>query len=1163
MPQSALADAAPEPSRYASLFDLDAATLRGATGSRLLDAFIHDAPDEGDNALAAPSAQAILAADVEARGDIAARLLILTANGMDNLDWPARNKVMALRGLLLAAGDLKLSSCDAWELLRHDTSVIAAWRYSTTNGLFMTDFAPDILRMVANARERRLDPRCRGLFETCVAKLKHRFANKLICTASEIPSCAAMISALGQNPEDWDGLRTYRAGMAKADAFRKTWGGALHPMLTEALARSEYTPSIWSDIEDLKKRILAASADERGRIFAEVVQLPAQGLGGKLGDDHPFRMAVNLREALKNESMVFTAPQALTVVRDLKLFDWPSKIAFAKALATALPATDEARQIVKSRCDDLRDKGRWPGERRAFAKFITILNDAVRAPDSAPPGSECRRREALAAFVDAYETAIAATREAEARAEKAQAGDKIAEMMVLVQLMEGPLDVLLGGSATRQKLLRLAARVARFGSLPEDVHTKLARVERAFRLTEDKAQDLDQANWRNKQFLQRLHVEAATLAQARGLIDCLARSEPAAIAGLERLEQMAVNAPDAARPSKSWLATARATATASDNADARALLFDLMREAYFAVDFPPLGATGFAPWLGHSQAIKRAFIWLCAFWPASESVKPLAELALRAFAPSPGAGITNELLGNACLWSLSRIDDSAALSALARIGARIRYPKVRQRINALFEEAARKAGRPRAEIEEEIVPHHGFDDTGLAQFALSAEAGTAELRLHGRGKVEIVWRDGAGKAHKAPSAAMKEKCAPEIKGVRAAAQEIEADHALEAKRVEKLYRRNRTLDFARWREFYVAHPFVGPMCRRLIWRAETPEGAIAGLWRDGAFEDVFGARRDIAAARIGLWHPLDATDGEIGAWRDRLEHLRIDQPFRQAWREIYRVTDAERATGHYSNRFAGHIVRQHQFMTLARLNDWNCRHRMWQDVTNDEPTFVAFPEFGVYAEYWTAGAGGDDPPVADSTAYLYLTTDRIVFHRLNSGAAPNKPAELRGDRLGVDEVPPLAFSEIMRCCDLYVSVATIARDPHWLDRGENAQHPNQWRDQANRYWSQATTGSLEASALVRAALLARVLPALAQADRLSLDDRYLNVRGKRGDYRIHLGSGAAFRASGQHICIVPVGAPKKLILPYEGDDILALILSKAMLLIRDDKIEDPVILRQL
>ena len=78
-------------------------------------------------------------------------------------------------------------------------------------------------------------------------------------------------------------------------------------------------------------------------------------------------------------------------------------------------------------------------------------------------------------------------------------------------------------------------------------------------------------------------------------------------------------------------------------------------------------------------------------------------------------------------------------------------------------------------------------------------------------------------------------------------------------------------------------------------------------------------------------------------WRNRLAALGIVQPFKQAHREVYYVTDAERATGVYSNRFAGHILRQHQMMTLARLNHWNVTHRIWADVRNDEPTHLVIP----------------------------------------------------------------------------------------------------------------------------------------------------------------------------------------------------------------------------
>ena len=55
---------------------------------------------------------------------------------------------------------------------------------------------------------------------------------------------------------------------------------------------------------------------------------------------------------------------------------------------------------------------------------------------------------------------------------------------------------------------------------------------------------------------------------------------------------------------------------------------------------------------------------------------------------------------------------------------------------------------------------------------------------------------------------------------------------------------------------------------------------------------------------VTTWHPVLATAAETLAWREWLERHTITQPFKQAHREVYLLTDAERATRVYSNRFA-------------------------------------------------------------------------------------------------------------------------------------------------------------------------------------------------------------------------------------------------------------------
>lgn len=115
----------------------------------------------------------------------------------------------------------------------------------------------------------------------------------------------------------------------------------------------------------------------------------------------------------------------------------------------------------------------------------------------------------------------------------------------------------------------------------------------------------------------------------------------------------------------------------------------------------------------------------------------------------------------------------------------------------------------------------------------------------------------------------------------------------------------------------------------------------------------------------------------------------------------------------------------------------------------------------------------------------------------------------------------------------------------------------------------AELASTAARWLSRAELLERLLPKLPIGERCSVDGRFLVVRGDLGEYRIHLNSaGVLMQPGDRYLCIVPdrsiMGTlPRKLYLPFEGDEGLSIILSKAFLLAADSKITDPTIVRQI
>jgi hypothetical protein len=163
--------------------------------------------------------------------------------------------------------------------------------------------------------------------------------------------------------------------------------------------------------------------------------------------------------------------------------------------------------------------------------------------------------------------------------------------------------------------------------------------------------------------------------------------------------------------------------------------------------------------------------------------------------------------------------------------------------------------------------------------------------------------------------------------------------------------------------------------------------------------------------------------------------------------------------------------------------------------------------------------------------------------------------------LPLDQVPSLVLSEVLRDVDLFVGVASVGNDPNWSDGGPGGLY----RD----YWQSYAFGDLSATAQTRKALLETLIPRLKIARRCTLADKYLVVQGDLRTYKIHLGSGNILMSpNDQYLCIVPGRSStnksaESVFLPFEGDNTLSIILSKAFLLAEDKKIADPSIMSQI
>ncbi len=308
----------------------------------------------------------------------------------------------------------------------------------------------------------------------------------------------------------------------------------------------------------------------------------------------------------------------------------------------------------------------------------------------------------------------------------------------------------------------------------------------------------------------------------------------------------------------------------------------------------------------------------------------------------------------------------------------------------------------------------------------------------------------------------------------------------------------------------------------------------------------------------------------IIAWRRFFEEREIRQPFKQAHREIYLLTDVERSTSTYSNRYASHILKQHQYNALCGIRVWNNKLRLHVDDVYPA-TFIELPEWNLRAEFWVEGIGEEyGTDINESGVYYYLTTDQVRFYPIDTaqltahaGGGGYGWGEYRGGAepqpIPLEEIPPLVFSEVMRDVDLFVGVASVGNDPNWQDGGPEGRY--------QEYWQSYSFGDLSATAQTRREILERLVPRLNIADRCSFDDRFLIVRGDLRTYKIHLGSSnILMEPNDQYLCIVPsrgAGPGDKVFLPFEGDQRFAVILSKAIMLADDRKIKDPTIVSQI
>jgi hypothetical protein len=527
-----------------------------------------------------------------------------------------------------------------------------------------------------------------------------------------------------------------------------------------------------------------------------------------------------------------------------------------------------------------------------------------------------------------------------------------------------------------------------------------------------------------------------------------------------------------------------------------------------------------------NATLLRSLIWCCVKIEDATLASSLADAAIEGYRKISGVGPRSAKIASACVSVLKTMTGLHGAAQLERVRLNVKQPTYRKEVETALDETARRAGMSREDLEELTVPT--FD---LEQGRLRIPIGPAVAEIHLVGlAAQIQWCDATGNPRKAEPAEVKHGYKAERTDLKRLCVDITHMLAAQRDRLERLPLAERQWSLSTWRERYLDHPLVGCMAKRLLWRFTDGERSIDAIWLDSQLVDVDDRPLSLCETMIvSAWHPILCEADEILKWRNWLERHQVTQPFKQAHREVYLLTDAERTTRVYSNRFAAHILRQHQFNALAAARGWkNTLHLMVDDTY--PPATLELPHWGLRAEFWIEGAGDDfnsDTNVAGT--YLRVVTDQVRFYPINAvanqahagggGYGPVYDWQRRRPNdeptpIPLEKIPPLVFSEVMRDVDLFVGVASVGNDPTWEDGGPDHRY--------RTYWYSYSFGELSATAQTRKQLLERLIPRLTIASRCNIEGHFLKVRGDLRTYKIHLGSGnILMEPNDQYLCIVP------------------------------------------
>lgn len=121
--------------------------------------------------------------------------------------------------------------------------------------------------------------------------------------------------------------------------------------------------------------------------------------------------------------------------------------------------------------------------------------------------------------------------------------------------------------------------------------------------------------------------------------------------------------------------------------------------------------------------------------------------------------------------------------------------------------------------------------------------------------------------------------------------------------MEALFLREGFFSLESWEMHFRSIPEIWALAKGLIWLVQSPDGARSSViprevdgeleWSDAHQQPV----QMTEGVKIRLWHPVIACDADREDWRNAIVESGLKQPFAQAYREFYQLSEEELSSG--------------------------------------------------------------------------------------------------------------------------------------------------------------------------------------------------------------------------------------------------------------------------